>query len=167
MASLRIACASSANTVVKAARPQSLSIVSAQASSNLRPRPASNTAPRAFKKFFGGFPSLPSGGQKEYKVRFAPRDASCLRSAASRSIRPCAARAQVLTAACGLPQGKYGDLIRRASFAMAGTQLAPTAAPEGQEIATFAGAALPLLACMHVARATFGPLWFQPLKNAV
>ena len=38
-------------------------------------------------------------------------------------------------------QGKNSDLIRRATFAMAGTQLAPTSAPAGQEIATFAGAA--------------------------
>lgn len=37
-------------------------------------------------------------------------------------------------------QGKNADLIRGATFAMAGTQLAPTSAPADQEIATFAGA---------------------------
>jgi len=36
-------------------------------------------------------------------------------------------------------KGKNADLIRRATFAMAGTQLAPTSPPDGQDIATFAG----------------------------
>ena len=38
-------------------------------------------------------------------------------------------------------QGKNADVLRLATFAMAGTQLAPTTAPAGQEIATFAGTA--------------------------
>ncbi len=142
MASLRIACASSANSIAKVARPHSLHIVSAQASFNSRPRPGSSTAPQSFKKFFGGFSSQPSGGQKEYKVR-APF--LFLETAMHNTVHACPAlfrSAGVRTFAercLSGRQGKYGDLIRRASFAMAGTQLAPTAAPEGQEIATFAG----------------------------